>query len=188
MQILTSVSHELRTPLGLIRGYLATLDEKRHLLSWAEQIEFTQIACEETETLTVLVENLLEMAHLKTVQPEPPQERHKIRLEELVNIAARNFVMTGRALLIQLEPNLPEIYVAPMQIVQASSKPREGTRFTILIPQNEIELPSDDGSKSLLTDLTSENAVQRLVEHQNIAEFIATLKKDSLDGKSGKPV
>lgn len=74
-EFVSMVSHELRTPLASIRGYSKTLlaadgnwdDETRH--------EFLSIVSEESDKLTELVENLLEMSRIEArrfpVTPEP---------------------------------------------------------------------------------------------------------------------
>jgi K+-sensing histidine kinase KdpD len=118
LQIFTSVSHELRTPLGLIRGYLSTLDERYEQISPAEQREFIQVVLEETETLTALLESLLDMARFETIRSEWQPQFQIVQPEELVNVAVRNFVSSGRPLRLEIAPDLPKIKADPMHIVQ----------------------------------------------------------------------
>jgi signal transduction histidine kinase len=118
LQIFTSVSHELRTPLGLIRGYLSTLDEKYEQISPAEQREFIQVVLEETETLTALLESLLDMARFETIRSEWQPQFQIVQPEELVNVAVRNFASSGRPLRLDIALSLPKIKADPMHIVQ----------------------------------------------------------------------
>jgi signal transduction histidine kinase len=66
----STISHELRTPLGFIKGYSTSL--LRQDTTWDEptQREFLTIIDEETDRLTMLIENMLESARLqsKTLQ------------------------------------------------------------------------------------------------------------------------
>lgn len=74
-EFMSMVSHELRTPLASIKGYSRTLlAEDGH---WDEQTrnEFLNIISDESDKLTELVENLLEMTRIEggrlRVMPEP---------------------------------------------------------------------------------------------------------------------
>jgi two-component system sensor histidine kinase KdpD len=62
----STISHELRTPLGFIKGYSTSL--LREDTSWDEatQKEFLIIIDEETDRLSLLIENVLESARLQS--------------------------------------------------------------------------------------------------------------------------
>jgi two-component system sensor histidine kinase KdpD len=62
----STISHELRTPLGFIKGYSTSL--LREDTSWDEetQKEFLMIIDEETDRLSLLIENVLESARLQS--------------------------------------------------------------------------------------------------------------------------
>jgi two-component system sensor histidine kinase KdpD len=62
----STISHELRTPLGFIKGYSTSL--LRSDTSWDEetQKEFLMIIDEETDRLSLLIENVLESARLQS--------------------------------------------------------------------------------------------------------------------------
>jgi two-component system sensor histidine kinase KdpD len=62
----STISHELRTPLGFIKGYSTSL--LRPDTSWDEetQKEFLTIIDEETDRLSLLIENVLESARLQS--------------------------------------------------------------------------------------------------------------------------
>jgi signal transduction histidine kinase len=62
----STISHELRTPLGFIKGYSTSL--LRPDTNWDEetQKEFLTIIDEETDRLSLLIENVLESARLQS--------------------------------------------------------------------------------------------------------------------------
>ena len=65
-QFISNVSHELRTPLFNIRSFLETLSEYRDSLSEKQQIEFLDIASQETQRLTHLVNDVLDLSRLES--------------------------------------------------------------------------------------------------------------------------
>jgi two-component system, OmpR family, sensor histidine kinase NblS len=65
-QFISNVSHELRTPLFNIRSFLETLSEYRHLLTEEQKIEFLEIASQETQRLTDLVNDVLDLSRLES--------------------------------------------------------------------------------------------------------------------------
>lgn len=62
--LLSTVSHELRTPLGSIKGYASTLLSLESKLKREQKREFLQVIEEESDRLTELIENLLDMSRL----------------------------------------------------------------------------------------------------------------------------
>jgi signal transduction histidine kinase len=74
-EFVSMVSHELRTPLASIKGYSHTL--KADDVQWDDETrrEFLNIISEESDKLTDLVENLLEMSRIGAgrlpITPEP---------------------------------------------------------------------------------------------------------------------
>ena len=65
-QFISNVSHELRTPLFNIRSFLETLSEYRDSLSEKQQVEFLDIASQETQRLTHLVNDVLDLSRLES--------------------------------------------------------------------------------------------------------------------------
>jgi signal transduction histidine kinase len=60
-----TVSHELRTPLASIKGYAATLRQRRSRLPASVQEEYLTIINEEADRLNTLVNELLDVARLE---------------------------------------------------------------------------------------------------------------------------
>ena len=73
-RFISNVSHELRTPLFNIKSYVETLYDLKDQLSNEEQLEFLGIANSETDRLTRLVNDVLDLSRLesgKIIQLEP---------------------------------------------------------------------------------------------------------------------
>lgn len=82
-QLLSTVSHELRTPLASIKGFATTL--LRQDVKWDEetQRDFLRIIEEESDRLTEIIDNLLDMSQIEAgalrVDRAPTQLRTLIR-------------------------------------------------------------------------------------------------------------
>ena len=73
-RFISNVSHELRTPLFNIKSYVETLYDLKDQLTNEEQLEFLGIANSETDRLTRLVNDVLDLSRLesgKIIQLEP---------------------------------------------------------------------------------------------------------------------
>jgi PAS domain S-box-containing protein len=66
--LLSNVSHELRTPLASIKGFIETLIEQDVEWSKSKQLEFLCEANHQTDVLTQLVQELLDMSRLDSGQ------------------------------------------------------------------------------------------------------------------------
>jgi signal transduction histidine kinase len=112
------VSHELRTPLGLIKGYAGTLLRRDAPLDEATREEFLQVIDEETDRLTELVTNLLDMSRIEAgtlhVDPRP------IDLGDVLKECARRFRVREpeRVLKLDLPDDLPRVLADERRIVQ----------------------------------------------------------------------
>lgn len=117
-RLLSTVSHELRTPLASIKGFATTL--LRQDVEWDESSrrEFLSIIDEESDRLTELIGNLLDMSRLEAgelrMEPEPTD------LGPILQETAAEFqVITGRhRFLVQLPPRLPQVLVDPRRARQ----------------------------------------------------------------------
>jgi two-component system sensor histidine kinase KdpD len=82
--LLASVSHELRTPLAAIKGSVSSLLEDEADVTWdpALRREFLLTIDEETDRLTRLVGNLLDLSHIEAGVLQPHREPYA--LDELL--------------------------------------------------------------------------------------------------------
>ena len=107
-RFISNVSHELRTPLFNIKSYVETLHDLKDQLSDEEQIEFLGIANSETDRLTRLVNDVLDLSrlesclvyHLNAVDIAQP-------IEQTLRTYHLNAKDQGIELNYEIEPNLP---------------------------------------------------------------------------------
>jgi PAS domain S-box-containing protein len=117
-QLLSTVSHELRTPLASIKGFATTL--LRQDVEWDEgsRREFLSIINDESDRLTELISNLLDMSRIEAgtlrIEIEP------IDLPPIIEETATEFQMMTRDHMIQthLPPVLPPVMADPRRARQ----------------------------------------------------------------------
>lgn len=117
-QLLATVSHELRTPLASIKGFATTL--LRQDVHWDEatQRDFLRIIEEESDRLTEIIDNLLDMSQIEAgalrVAKQPTQLRKLIRqvVDEMrMRTEAHYFV-------VDLPAEMPRVDADPRRIRQ----------------------------------------------------------------------
>lgn len=113
--LIATVSHELRTPLAAVKGYTTTLLAEDVQWDAQSQREFLQIILTETDRLSRLVTDLLDMSRLEAGSLRV--SRVACELGELVEQAAQQVYpyLDGR-LQVQLPVSLPRLYVDPPRI------------------------------------------------------------------------
>ena len=113
--LIATVSHELRTPLAVIKGNITSLLADDVVWDAAAQREFLEVASAETDRLTALVTDLLDLSKIQAgtfvVHREPCQ------LAPLVQRAAERIRPTvGSRLIIEFPPTLPSFPADPPRI------------------------------------------------------------------------
>ena len=116
-QLLSIVSHELRTPLASIKGFATTL--LREDVEWdeASRREFLTIIDQESDRLSELIGNLLDMSRIEagTLRVEP----ERIDLRPIIQETAAAFQrMTSLPIVLQIPPALPMLLADPRRIRQ----------------------------------------------------------------------
>ncbi len=109
-RFISNVSHELRTPLFNIKSYVETLYDLKDKLSNEEQLDFLSIANSETDRLTRLVNDVLDLSRLesgKIVQLEPMDIKPAI--EQTLRNYRLNATEKDVSLAHDIEENLPAI-------------------------------------------------------------------------------
>ena len=107
-QFISNVSHELRTPLFNIKSFIETLSEYGEDLTHVQRKEFLDTANHETDRLTRLVNDVLDLSrlessrtyHLSAVDISQP-------IEQTLRTCQLNAKDKGIELHHELEPNLP---------------------------------------------------------------------------------
>ena len=117
-EFLGMVSHELRTPLTSIKGSVTTLLNRLSGLDIVEATEFLRIIDTQTDSMDVLISDLLDVARIETgtlsVAPEPTDVA--LLLEE-----ARNAFLSGAVknmLHISVPRGIPWVMADRLRIVQ----------------------------------------------------------------------
>jgi two-component system, OmpR family, sensor kinase len=93
--LIANISHDLRTPLATLQGYIETLLLKDESLADEERRNYLEIAIKHCEQLNTLVDKLLELAKLDSVEMKVLQE--PFELSELVQDIVQKFqLMAGK--------------------------------------------------------------------------------------------
>ena len=107
--LVSTVSHELRTPLAAIKGYASTLLAEDVEWDRASQHEFLTIISDESDRLTNLVNNLLDLSRIEAGSLKLVHE--KCDPGETVNRAARQArLMPGNTFECRIADRLPGLY------------------------------------------------------------------------------
>jgi two-component system sensor histidine kinase KdpD len=129
--LLASLSHDLRTPLAVIKASSSSLLDDS--VPWDEESrsEFIHAIDEETDRLTRMVDNLLDLTRIQggTLRPDPAW--YDVA-ELLADVTSRPAVRTPEhAVRVEMEPNLPLVCIDYMKIAQAVTNLIENaTKYT----------------------------------------------------------
>jgi len=107
--ILAAVSHDLRTPLSSIKASVSSLREPDVTWSDEETREFLAAIEEETDRLTSLVGNLLDMSRIQTGSVVLVHQR--VGLDEIVPRALAALPSSGRDVEVDVPETLPRVDV-----------------------------------------------------------------------------
>ncbi len=156
-QLLSTVSHELRTPLASIKGFATTL--LRQDVVWDEESrrEFLCIIDEESDRLSELIGNLLDMSRLEAgelpVEPEPTD------LQPIIEETAAEFQrMTGRH---HIQVDLPR----DVPLVMADS--RRARQVLRNLVENAVKY-SPDGGEIVISAQAKQDDLQVCVSDTGI--------------------
>lgn len=107
-QFISNVSHELRTPLFNIKTYIETLHDYGEDLSEAQKREFLQTANHETDRLTRLVNDVLDLSRLESCRI---YHFDAVDLAQAIEQTLRTYQLNakdkGIELIQDVQPNLP---------------------------------------------------------------------------------
>jgi PAS domain S-box-containing protein len=107
--LVSTVSHELRTPLAAIKGYVSTLLADDVEWDKESQREFLSIISDESDRLTGLVNNLLDLSRIEAGSLS--LSREECNLEESIRRAANQAqLQPGNRFEVQIEPGLPPLF------------------------------------------------------------------------------
>lgn len=109
-QFISNVSHELRTPLFNIKSFIETLHDYGQDLSEPERREFLETANHETDRLTRLVNDVLDLSRLESCRIYQFEAIDMAQpIEQTMRTYQLNAKDKGIELSQEVEPNLPPI-------------------------------------------------------------------------------
>jgi len=118
-ELIANVSHELRTPLAAIAGVVATLLREDIHVDAAKQRQLLRTAAEQTERLTLVAGDLLELARFS--RGAHVLRREPVHLGSIVELARAGVVVPeGRTFAVRLEDD-PVLFVDRHRIAQVLS-------------------------------------------------------------------
>jgi PAS domain S-box-containing protein len=113
--LVSTVSHELRTPLAAIKGYVSTMLADDVEWDPAAQHEFLTIISDESDRLTNLVNNLLDLSRIEAGSLKLLRE--KCNVKEIIDRAAKQARLgAGNQLEVRLEAKLPKLSADPPRL------------------------------------------------------------------------
>ncbi len=117
--LIGSVSHELRTPLASILGAATVLSKSPAVAQDERAMSLAEVVRDEAERLNNDIQNLLDATRISRQQIKPRQEW--IEPQDIVNSALerRQRRLAGHSITLDMDSNLPFIYVDPVMVQQA---------------------------------------------------------------------
>ncbi len=110
-QFISNISHELRTPLFNIKSFIETLHEYGEDLSEAERQEFLETANHETDRLTRLVNDVLDLSRLESCRIYHLEPLDIVQpIEQTLRTYQLNAKDKGIELTQEVEPDLPPVW------------------------------------------------------------------------------
>ena len=109
--LLQAVSHDLRTPLAAIKASVSTLRQDDVEWSDEEEAEFLTAIEDQTDRLTALVSNLLDMSRLQAGVIEP--QLRAVAFDEVVPAALASLTDGGATVASELPETLPRVQADP---------------------------------------------------------------------------
>jgi two-component system, OmpR family, sensor histidine kinase NblS len=110
-QFISNVSHELRTPLFNIKSFIETLSEYGEDLTENQRQEFLETANHETDRLTRLVNDVLDLSKLESSRS---YNFSAVEIVQPIEQTLRTYQLNAKdkeiELIQEVEPNLPSIY------------------------------------------------------------------------------
>jgi len=162
--LISTVSHELRTPLASIKGYASTLLAEDVQWDAKSQREFITVISQETDRLTNLVNNLLDLSRIEAGSLRLSLE--KCRVEEVVARAAQQARLPAAQLSLSMTNNAKSLQADAMRLetifrnlfenalkyggehVRVRVKTsREGEAIFFRVEDDGPGIPSDKGEK-----------------------------------------
>jgi K+-sensing histidine kinase KdpD len=138
-ELLSTVSHELRTPLTAIKGFATTLLRPNVKLRKEEQRDFLQNIDQETDRLTHLISNLLDMSRLEAGALS--LEKDSYQVSEIVESVRNRLdaITEHHKLRVEIPAGVPPVFADKTRIGQvltnlidnAAKYSKKGSQITV---------------------------------------------------------
>lgn len=156
-EFISNVSHELRTPITSIKCYVDTLCSHSEQIDSKTKEEFLSIVNEETDRLSHLVNDILELSRL-----ESPNTKIQMMLQDVypaIEYALRSVIVLAEKKSIKLikdiEENLPELNINQESI----------ERILINLISNAIKYTPGNGMVKLVVNKEGENISFKIIDN-----------------------
>jgi len=115
-----NVSHELRTPLSIIKGYIETLVDSHRSMPLEDRDHFLRTIQKHTERLNSLLEDLLTLSRLESINPGLRRESLPLAdlLQSVVNDIRGRSLASEHLLSLTVESDLGSVLIDPLKISQ----------------------------------------------------------------------
>ena len=116
----SNVSHELRTPLSIIKGYIETLVDGHRDMPLEDRDRFLQTIQRHTERLNSLLEDLLALSRLESINPGLRCESTALAdlLTSLIDDIRGRTVASEHVISFAIDPAIGLVLVDPLKITQ----------------------------------------------------------------------
>ncbi len=116
-----NVSHELRTPLSIIKGYVETLVDGREDIPVEDRERFLKTIQRHTERLNSLLEDLLVLSRLESINPGLKREAVEIPalLTSIIDDYRNRPAAAGHRLELEVDSSCGTVFVDALKITQA---------------------------------------------------------------------
>ena len=117
---LSTVSHELRTPMSAIKGYAEVLLDLEQDTISAEGYEYLQTISMSITQLLSLANDLIDLSRFETGEIELYCQWLDLEtvIQDAIRMVQQEFQSRNLSLQIDLEPNLPQLYIDGRRILQ----------------------------------------------------------------------
>ncbi len=115
-----NVSHELRTPLSIIKGYIETLVDGHREMPLADRDHFLRTIQKHTERLNSLLEDLLTLSRLESINPGLHRESVDLAdlLTNLIHDIRGRPAASEHTLTLAIDPAIGRVLIDPLKMIQ----------------------------------------------------------------------
>lgn len=119
-EFVANVSHELRTPLSVIKGYVETLVDDHREMGLDDRDKFLRTIQRHTERLNSLLEDLLTLSRLESINPGLRRESTDLSLlvASLVEDYRGRPAAAAHHLTVEIDPAIGPLLIDPLKITQ----------------------------------------------------------------------